>query len=465
MRTLYRKYRPLKLADVVGQEQVTEPLQKSLAAGKVGHAYLFVGPRGCGKTSVARILAHEINGFKYELEDSYVDIIEIDGASNRGIDDIRELREKATIAPTTGKYKVYIVDEVHMLTPQAFNALLKTLEEPPSHVVFILATTDAHKVPVTITSRTQVFTFKLSGKDAMAKYLKIIADQEKIAIDDDALAVIAAQGGGSFRDSLSLLDQISTLSDKKITKEMVVAAMGLPDDEKIDGLLAQYKAGDLAGITNALKDLLLSGVKPETLTEEIIRKIVESPEPELLPLLAKLADVKAPHVEARLLVALTSNLARVPTMSGAPAMSVAPTTSSAASLAQNNVDPSALKQSTPAQSPKPAPEPTAQVAFDWQGFLNKVQDLNDAIYSQLLKCEHKFDGVNLELYPKRKIVKTILSRDNNRNILSQAAPGVKITIHEVGEQPGAEEKDPTIDKISAIMGGRVQSDLGGNPFE
>ena len=163
MKSLYRRYRPRTLNEVVGQEQVTLTLQKSLEQGKINHAYLFVGPRGCGKTSVARILAHQINDFDYELEDDYVDIIEIDGASNRGIDNIRDLREKVMIAPTAGKYKVYIIDEVHMLTKEAFNALLKTLEEPPEHAVFIMATTDAYKVPVTITSRSQVYTFKLAN--------------------------------------------------------------------------------------------------------------------------------------------------------------------------------------------------------------------------------------------------------------------------------------------------------------
>ena len=178
MKNLYRRYRPLELADVVGQKQVVEPLMNSLKAGKVGHAYLFIGPRGTGKTSVARIFAHEVNNFKYELEDDYVDIIEIDGASNRGIDNIRELREKAAIAPTKGKYKIYIIDEVHMLTKEAFNALLKTLEEPPAHVIFIMATTDAHRVPVTITSRAQTYTFKLANNKVMFDYLRKVADQE-----------------------------------------------------------------------------------------------------------------------------------------------------------------------------------------------------------------------------------------------------------------------------------------------
>ena len=200
MKSLYRKYRPLRLDEVVGQKQVTDILSTALTQGRIGHAYLFVGPRGCGKTSVARILAHEVNGFKYELEDDYVDIIEIDGASNRGIDDIRELREKVNIAPTSGKYKIYIIDEVHMLTTPAFNALLKTLEEPPRHVIFIMATTDAYKVPPTITSRSQIFTFKLADGQVMLDFLKSVAEKEKIKISDEALKIIAKRAGGSFRD-------------------------------------------------------------------------------------------------------------------------------------------------------------------------------------------------------------------------------------------------------------------------
>lgn len=456
MKALYRKYRPLKLADVIGQDQVTRPLASSLKSGKISHAYLFIGPRGCGKTSVARILAHEVNGFKYKAEDSYVDIVEIDGASNRGIDDIRELREKAAIAPTAGKYKIYIIDEVHMLTPPAFNALLKTLEEPPSHVIFILATTDAHKVPITITSRTQVYTFKLCDVDAMTEFLKSIAEKEKIAIDDDALKIIARRGGGSFRDSLSLLDQLSTLSDDKITKDMVVSAMGLPDDEKIDNILSQYTSGDLAGISASLKDLLLSGVKPETLSEEMIKKIIENPSASVLPLLSKLADVKAPFPEARLLVALTSGVEVVPKPAPSPV------------LQQTAVNMDKKTPTSVAKKESPAAEPTqaaTQNVFDWRSFLDDVKDLNDAVYSQLLKCDYALDGGTLNLYPQKRIVKAILSRDNNKMILNKVVPGVKIVVHEIGDHPENTKTDTMIDKISDIMGGRVQNDRGGNPFE
>ena len=304
MKSLYRKYRPLQLSDVVSQESITIPLENALKNGKISHAYLFTGPRGTGKTSVARIFAHAVNGFEYKLEDSYVDIIEIDGASNRGIDDIREIREKAAIKPTLGKYKVYIIDEVHMLTKEAFNALLKTLEEPPKHVIFIMATTDIHKVPPTILSRSQVYNFKLADKDSILKYVENICKKEGIDIETEALEILVRRGGGSFRDTLSLLDQVSTLSDGKITHEMVEKAMGLPEDTKIIELLGYYQKADIKSTTDTIKDLFAAGVRAEIIAGELIAAIIDDPKPELLPLLTKLPEIKEPFAEARLITAL-----------------------------------------------------------------------------------------------------------------------------------------------------------------
>src|SRR5277367_1158541 len=207
-----RKYRPQRFSDVVGQEHVTQTLSNAITQNRIAHAYLFVGPRGTGKTTIARIFAKCLNctgGPKVDFADDdprcveitegrSIDVLEIDGASNRGIEEIRELRETVKYVPASSKFKIYIIDEVHMLTKEAFNALLKTLEEPPEHVIFILATTDAHKLPETIISRTQRFSFKPIDKQLVIDHLKYIAKQEHIKIADDALAIIADHGQGSF---------------------------------------------------------------------------------------------------------------------------------------------------------------------------------------------------------------------------------------------------------------------------
>ncbi len=457
MKSLYRRYRPLSLADVVGEEQVTGPLIKSLEQNKINHAYLFIGPRGCGKTSVARILAHEVNGFKYDIEDEYIDIIEIDGASNRGIDNIRELREKVAIAPSSGKYKVYIIDEVHMLTKEAFNALLKTLEEPPKHVIFIMATTDAYKVPVTITSRAQCFTFKLAEPDVMFDYLKRITEKEKIKITDDALKIIIKRGGGSFRDTLSLLDQLSSLSQDEITEEMVINAMGLPEDEKIKTLLAAYKSGDNSKVFGSIKDLLSAGVKADTIADELIATIIESPEPGLMELLAELPNVKAPYSEAKLLVALSGALKKTSVATAQPAAHTAKQTTTYPAAQPAKVT---VKEESTAKT-----APSENIDFDWEKFLATIIDKSDVLHSQLGRTKHSFDGETLHIYPSKKITKNIIGRENNKKILQSALPvGVKITIHEVTDSPSDAKNDATLSRLSDIMGGEVLNDGGGNPF-
>ena len=205
---LYRKYRPTSLDQVVGQPQVTDVIAAANKTKSFAHAYLLTGQRGTGKTTVARILAHLINDLDYtdNINSNNVDIIEIDAASNNGVDDVREIRDGVQLAPMNCSHKVYIIDEFHMLSKSAFNALLKTIEEPPEHAVFILATTELQKVPATIMSRVQRFHFRPLKPELLAKHLRHIADQEKIQVDDDALLLIAQRGGGSVRDSITLLD-------------------------------------------------------------------------------------------------------------------------------------------------------------------------------------------------------------------------------------------------------------------
>src|ERR1700744_2794405 len=193
---LYRKYRPRNFKETVGQEHITQTLQNAIKAGRISHAYLLTGPRGVGKTSVARILAHEINNLPYNEESTNLDIIDIDAASNNGVEDVRDLREKVQIAPVSAKKKVYIIDEVHMLSKAAFNALLKTLEEPPEHVVFILATTDIDKLPATEISRTQRFGSRTIAPTDELNQFRYIGHSETIKISGDALALLAERGDG-----------------------------------------------------------------------------------------------------------------------------------------------------------------------------------------------------------------------------------------------------------------------------
>lgn len=235
---LYRKYRPQKFSDVIDQEHVVGALKEQLKHDEVAHAYLFSGGRGTGKTSVARILSHEL-GTKEE------DLYEIDAASNRGIDDIRAIRDVIHVSPFRSQYKIYIIDEAHMLTKEAWNALLKTLEEPPRHVIFILATTEPHKVPDTIVSRCQTFEFKKPDRNTLIKMIEKVAKAEKFSIPKEALEHIALLGDRSYRDTLGILEKvISSSTDKKITLDEVLAQTGIPDAslvlDVIEGTLKSY---------------------------------------------------------------------------------------------------------------------------------------------------------------------------------------------------------------------------------
>jgi DNA polymerase-3 subunit gamma/tau len=265
---LYRKYRSKNLAEVIGQEHVIETLQKALEIGKISHAYLFTGPRGVGKTSVARIMAHEVNELPYTDESAHLDIIEIDAASNRRIDEIRDLRERVHIAPAAARYKVYIIDEVHMLTKEAFNALLKTLEEPPPHVIFILATTEAHKLPETIVSRTQRFSFKPVSSIAIVEHLKSVAKKEKIDVSTEALELIAQHADGSVRDSLSLFDQLAA-NGKAVSEKAVRQVLGIPKKASVNQLVMLIAAGQSEGAISALEKLREQGINPAIIAKEL----------------------------------------------------------------------------------------------------------------------------------------------------------------------------------------------------
>lgn len=265
--TLYRKYRPQKFSEVVGQDQVVQALGAAVKEGKVAHAYLFAGSRGTGKTSVARILARE-------LDCSPNDLYEIDAASNRGIDEIRELREAVRTLPFESPFKVYIIDEVHMLTKEAFNALLKTLEEPPEHVIFILATTEQHKLPETIISRCQVFNFRKPSLEEIKEIVKKIAKSEGFSLDSEAADIIALLGDGSFRDSLGVLQKVITATDeKKLSAEAVEKITGSPSSRLIDDFLAAVLEKDAACGLKAVREAARRNYEMSLLLKLVMRKV------------------------------------------------------------------------------------------------------------------------------------------------------------------------------------------------
>ena len=492
MKALYRKYRPLHLSEVIGQDKTIEQLQGALTKGKISHAYLFVGPRGCGKTSVARIFAHEINHFDYQLEDSYIDIIEIDAATFTSVDNIRELREKAMIMPTLGKYKVYIIDEVHMLSNSAFNALLKILEEPPEHVIFIMATTNPEKIPATIISRTQIYRFNLAEPKVMQDFLRSVCDKEGIKISDDALKIITERGGGSFRDSLSILNQIGTvnLSEKTIEASDVSAALGIPEHQEIQNLINFYENSDTENITNTLAALLNYGITAESITLELINQILKNPTPKSLQLVNQLFNVTGSFLEAKLTVALISNNFATPTnitptTSIAPVVSPQPTTptSTAAPAASTDThitsttaptqysataNPKIPTQSTSAPSAKPSPfaelreqlaknaknhkaeralppkdpeeitqeaPPTLPEAvvsssgdFNFNGFVANVTNVNPTLMTALKKSFFVIDGKNFDIYPEKAVYWRILGQKNNLEILRGATNSIELTV-------------------------------------
>lgn len=304
----YRKYRSKNLSEVVGQEHITTVLEQALSQGKIAHAYLFTGPRGVGKTSIARILAHQINSLPYSEEQNHPDIIEIDAASNNSVEDIRDLRDRIEVAPFSAKYRVYIIDEVHMLSKSAFNALLKTLEEPPAHAVFILATTDAHKLPATIISRTQQFSFHLISKEKVVEHLAFIAKNEGVKISREALEILAEKGGGSFRDSISLLDQISGLGvNEEISAERVEQILGLAPKKAIFEIIEYFEKQDAGQILTSLENLKNSGTDLKIFVEQFLQEIKQllPSKPHLVSLITPLTRAKNSHfLEAELIVAL-----------------------------------------------------------------------------------------------------------------------------------------------------------------
>lgn len=450
---LYRKYRSKSLDEIVGQEHITTTLKNAIKSGKISHAYLFTGPRGVGKTSVARILAHEINQVSYEDERSHIDIVEIDAASNRRIDEIRDLREKVHIAPASARYKVYIVDEVHMLTNEAFNALLKTLEEPPAHIVFILATTEPHKLPETIISRTQRFNFKPITNDQIIGHLTNISEKEKIKITNDAIELIARHGKGSLRDSISLLEQASNICDV-IEVSDVETMLGLPPASIINSLQNAIENGDYSLIVNYLNDLKNQGYHSSkigehlnlTLRNKIIHNEDTSSISDINKLMRELVELPSSHDPDTLLeIILLTNIkpANIPENSTnnitSPPRSVI--TSSAKNTANEKVAPS-----------KPNPPPLEGNDALWKQVLQDLKSKHSTLYGVARMARADINDNNISLLFDFAFHYNRIKEDKNQIIIAKiAASHFGADVHvdcKLSQKPKTKKNSENISDVS-----------------
>lgn len=503
---LYRKYRSRSLDEVLGQDHVTNILRRALEQGKIAHAYLLTGPRGVGKTSVARILAHEINQLPYDEEASHLDIIEIDAASNNGVDDIRALREKAQVAPISAPKKIYIIDEVHMLSKPAFNALLKTLEEPPAHVVFILATTDADKLPATILSRVQQFFFRPISVDIMARQLMTIAEKEGFAIETDAARLIAERSRGGFRDGISMLDQLSALAgaDKPLSASDVAQYLGLSATETLENLLALYQQHDAPEALNLLGELEQAGTDPVVLSHQLLSLLRARlhQRPGLITLVKQLIEVdRHPHPDLKLLTIFMDNgeqvtdtspelispsaspktTAKPPVTISKPPVeapeSLAATSEAPAPAAQpaensqktipkqeqtnDSADKTAADAAPAGSQPAPdSPPDSTATDIDWDKIITLAKEQSFAIATLLQQCSWRRDGNTLTLYAGNAFAKKKLDNAKNRPLIAtivQQVAGTELDIATIGQK--APPKDAELAKIAELMGGGEEVNL------
>lgn len=467
-KALYRKYRSKSLDEVVGQEHITRTLKNALKSGMISHAYLFTGPRGVGKTSVARIMAHEVNKLPYGDNTEHLDIIEIDAASNRRIDEIRDLREKVHIAPTSSKYKVYIIDEVHMLTKEAFNALLKTLEEPPAHVIFILATTEAHKLPETIISRTQRFAFKPVSKNEVVPHLRMIAEHEKIDVDDEALALIAEHGEGSFRDSISLLDQASAAGGK-IDEARVRGTLGMAPAEAIDDIIRTLHSGNAGDLLKTLSGLFEHGFGAaqiaKQLSQQLRLQLTENDSPlssgVLLQLLRELIDVPASQDPARLLeLTLIKPLLDTTTPISNPTPAPTKINEQKPPEAVKNIPEPVESAKHPKQAtaapPRQAPKQANNFSTDiWEQTMDMVKARHNTLYSILRMATPEYSNNTLTLYFEFPFHQKRISEHKNRQLISEillqlTAENIAIECVLTDKKPASKVSEPKKDNHAGI---------------
>ncbi len=499
---LYRKYRPLNFASVVNQDHIKTTLSNAVTNNRVGHAYLFTGPRGVGKTTMARIFARAINCpnrqgaepcnecevCKPFLENNSLDLLEIDAASHTGVDNIRELIDHLQFAPSKAAYKVIIVDEVHMLSKGAFNALLKTLEEPPKHAVFILATTEIHKVPATIISRTQRFDFKKVGIVDLTKHLKYVAEDNGVKVTDAALMEVATAADGSFRDGLSLLDQVINYAEGEVTEELVEQVLGLTGIKtliKFMDLLIENKTQEavsfISELTYAgrdlyqfekdfleyLRKLLLTKVGATTdfgFTGEIQQKMAQQAEILELPRLMLIIQIFQ-KVENEIKWAVVQSLPLE--LAAVEATNESQEVKRYADSEQEQTNPEANQATTDSV------EDLAKITASWNQILEKIKEYNHALVSSLkLSQPVAVQGKDLVIVFPYKFHKDAIEARKNRIIVDQVVEEVtgltlvakpilqkdwKGALPNATPQASEVESSSTVESALKIMGGQVES--------
>jgi DNA polymerase III, subunit gamma and tau len=473
MQALYRKYRPKSFDEVVGQSQVTDILKLAVENQRISHGYLLVGPRGVGKTSIARILAYSINDIEYRLDDSNIDIIEIDAASNTSVDNIRDIIEKAYIAPVQAKYKIYIIDEVHMLSKSAFNAFLKLLEEPPKHVIFILATTDEHKIPATIISRTQRFVFRKIDNQSIIAQLRKIADAEQIKISDVGLESIAVASTGGLRDAINLLDQLSSLAGdgQAIDQDLINKLTGTINQPILQNLLANYQQGKLFELIEIINQLLGENFTSVEIAKQLAHVAKQDliSHPSNLHLITELLKVeKSSMPDLELIVALGSNFAIADKAKITEAViektnqqaTQAPTPTITTALNPAPTDAPPASNPTNATSPVAPAKPVS--SFKKDDFLKYIKKNHLAVYGILDKAELIFQQNDLIIKVANAFAMKRLSDPKHFTNLQKSLAEFGLANYEikiVTEASSADAKASQIEAVIDIMGGGEEVNL------